>query len=99
MTSPWALRGSTRKLTKTQHSAIIASSPYFQTEPSMPNMNAQEIMTAAREIKAWTVDLRRRFHQTPELMYEEVDPTRLVRPTCGSRGEDSSQARSCCNPI
>lgn len=33
----------------------------------------------AYEISEWIIELRRRFHQTPELMYQEVETSRIIR--------------------
>ena len=39
------------------------------------------IANEARAIQDWIVELRRRLHQRPELQYEEVETSRLVRET------------------
>jgi len=40
----------------------------------------------AKAIAAWIVDLRRQLHRHPELMYEEVETSRLVRATLDDLG-------------
>ena len=42
-------------------------------------MQSQEIYDQAQEIQAWIVGLRRQLHRFPELMYEEVKTSQLVR--------------------
>jgi IAA-amino acid hydrolase len=49
-------------------------------------MDTKDILTQARAIQEWTVDLRRRIHRHPELMYEEVETSRLVRETLDGLG-------------
>lgn len=49
-------------------------------------MDAQKILAEARDIHDWIVDLRRRLHRHPELMYEEVETSRLVRETLDGLG-------------
>ncbi len=40
----------------------------------------------AADIQPWLVGLRRRFHQVPELMYEEVETGKLIRETLDKLG-------------
>ena len=40
----------------------------------------------AKAIESWIVDLRRKIHQHPELMYEEVETSRLVQQTLEEMG-------------
>ena len=40
----------------------------------------------AANIQSWLVDLRRKFHQVPELMYEEVETGKLIRETLDDLG-------------
>lgn len=40
----------------------------------------------AEEISDWIIDLRRRFHQIPELMYQEVETGRLIRQVLDELG-------------
>lgn len=49
-------------------------------------MSAQELLGEARGIQGWIVELRRRLHRHPELMYEEVETSRLVRETLDDLG-------------
>ena len=44
-------------------------------------MNSQQIYDQAKEIQDWIVGLRRRLHRFPELQYEEVQTSQLVRDT------------------
>ena len=49
-------------------------------------MTATETRTQATEIQDWIVEIRRRLHRHPELMYEEVETSRLVRETLDELG-------------
>ena len=49
----------------------------------MPN---QQILSEARAQSDWIVAIRRRLHQFPELMYEEVKTSQLVRDTLDELG-------------
>ncbi len=49
-------------------------------------MSARTLLEEARSIQDWIVDLRRRLHRHPELMYEEVETSRLVRETLDALG-------------
>ncbi len=49
-------------------------------------MSTRALLEEARSIQDWIVDLRRRLHRHPELMYEEVETSRLVRETLDSLG-------------
>ncbi len=49
-------------------------------------MNAQELLGEAKGIQGWIVELRRRLHRHPELMYEEVETSRLVRESLDQLG-------------
>ena len=49
---------------------------------SIPTSVSQE----AADIQPWLVGLRRRFHQVPELMYEEVETGKLIRETLDTLG-------------
>ncbi len=49
-------------------------------------MDAQRILAEAREIQDWIVERRRRIHRHPELMYEEVETSRLVRESLDELG-------------
>lgn len=40
-----------------------------------------DFIPRAREIESWIVDLRRTIHRHPELMYEEVETSKLVQET------------------
>lgn len=51
-------------------------------------MSAQELLSEAKDIQGWIVALRRRLHRHPELMYEEVETSRLVRETLDELGID-----------
>src|SRR5215207_1128100 len=44
------------------------------------------LLDEAKAISEWIVDLRRQIHRHPELMYEEVETSRLVRPTLDGPG-------------
>lgn len=41
----------------------------------------ESLVQEAQSISDWIINLRRKFHRTPELMYEEVETSRLVRET------------------
>lgn len=49
-------------------------------------MDKQAILADARAIEDWVVALRRKIHRRPELMYEEVETSRLVRETLDELG-------------
>jgi IAA-amino acid hydrolase len=49
-------------------------------------MKATSILEDAQEIHGWIADLRRRIHRHPELMYEEVETSRIVRETLDGLG-------------
>ena len=49
-------------------------------------MSAQHLLSEARDIQGWIVERRRRLHRHPELMYEEVETSRLVRETLDELG-------------
>lgn len=49
-------------------------------------MDAKRILAEAREIQDWIVERRRRIHRHPELMYEEVETSRLVRESLDELG-------------
>src|SRR5438552_2418868 len=44
------------------------------------------ILADAKSIAAWIVELRRQFHRRPELMYEEIETSHLVRATLDELG-------------
>ena len=44
------------------------------------------LVTEARALQDWIVDLRRRLHHHPELAYEEVETSKLVRETLDQMG-------------
>ena len=44
------------------------------------------LLDEAKSIAGWIVDLRRQIHRHPELMYEEVETSRLVRATLDGLG-------------
>ena len=44
------------------------------------------LLDEATSIADWIVGLRRQIHRHPELMYEEVETSRLVRETLDSLG-------------
>ncbi len=47
-------------------------------------MQHEAVLGEARSIHDWIVELRRRIHRHPELMYEEVETSRLVQETLSS---------------
>jgi len=47
---------------------------------------APTLLDDAKAIATWIVDLRRQLHRHPELMYEEVETSRLVRATLHDLG-------------
>lgn len=47
-------------------------------------MSFGSIVQQARELQPWIVDLRRQLHRHPELMYEEVETSKLVQHTLES---------------
>jgi len=49
-------------------------------------MQTQQVLQQAREIRDWIVERRRQLHRHPELMYEEVETSRLVRETLDELG-------------
>lgn len=49
-------------------------------------MTFRELIPAAKDHREWIVDLRRTIHRTPELMYEEVETSNLVRKTLDQLG-------------
>jgi IAA-amino acid hydrolase len=42
----------------------------------MPQINCQQ---EARKISGWLTELRRKFHQIPEIMYEEIETSKHIR--------------------
>jgi IAA-amino acid hydrolase len=44
------------------------------------------VLDEAKAIAGWVIDLRRQIHRHPELMYEEVETSRLVRATLDGLG-------------
>jgi len=49
-------------------------------------MDISTLLSEARSIQDWVVNLRRRIHRRPELMYEEVETNRLVCATLDELG-------------
>ena len=49
-------------------------------------MDTKGILAEARATEEWVVDLRRKIHRRPELMYEEVETSWLVRETLDALG-------------
>ena len=49
-------------------------------------MNMDAILTEARGIQPWIVDIRRTLHRHPELQYEEVVTSKLVQDVLGELG-------------
>jgi metal-dependent amidase/aminoacylase/carboxypeptidase family protein len=49
-------------------------------------MHNQALLAEARAIEDWVIALRRRIHQQPELMYEEIETSRLIRDTLDELG-------------
>jgi IAA-amino acid hydrolase len=49
-------------------------------------MNAQSIVSEAKSIQDWVVEKRRALHRFPELKYEEVQTSQLVRDTLDELG-------------
>lgn len=49
-------------------------------------MKPETILDESRALGDWVVDLRRRIHRHPELMYEEVETSALVRKTLDELG-------------
>ncbi len=49
-------------------------------------MQPSELLARARGYADWLIELRRRIHQHPELMYEEVQTSALVRRTLDGLG-------------
>ena len=50
--------------------------------------NFANLIKEASQHKQWIVDLRRRIHQNPELMYEEVETSKLIQSTLTDIGID-----------
>ncbi len=49
-------------------------------------MSARTVLEQAQSIQDWIVEIRRKLHRHPELMYQEVETSRLVRETLDSLG-------------
>jgi len=49
-------------------------------------MNPDQIVSQAKQIQPWIVDLRRQLHLHPELMYEEFETSKLVQQTLADLG-------------
>lgn len=49
-------------------------------------MHSDQILHEAKDLQPWIVDLRRRIHRQPELMYEEFETSRLVQATLDELG-------------
>jgi len=49
-------------------------------------MNAKSILAEAQGIQPWIAGIRRRIHRHPELMYEEVETSRVIRETLDGLG-------------
>lgn len=49
-------------------------------------MSTNQLLKDAHEIREWIVERRRRLHRHPELMYEEVQTSQLVRDTLDELG-------------
>jgi IAA-amino acid hydrolase len=49
-------------------------------------MQTQQVLYEAHEIRDWIVQRRRQLHRHPELMYEEVQSSQLVRDTLDELG-------------
>src|SRR5690606_12885915 len=49
-------------------------------------LEPQQVLAEARSIAAWICQIRRELHQFPELMYEEVRTSALVRRTLDALG-------------
>ena len=49
-------------------------------------MSYQQFLTDARSHSSWIVEVRRQLHRFPELMYEEVKASQLVRDTLDELG-------------
>src|SRR5262249_13785209 len=53
---------------------------------AMTTLARQALFEDAKSIAGWIVELRRQLHRHPELMYEEIEPSRLVRATLDDLG-------------
>ncbi len=49
-------------------------------------MEFQQLIAAAQDIDEWIINLRRTIHRKPELMYEELETSRLVQSTLTELG-------------
>ena len=49
-------------------------------------MHTDQLITEAQGIRDWVVQRRRQLHRQPELMYEEVRTSQLVRETLEESG-------------
>lgn len=49
-------------------------------------MPYQQFLADARSQSSWIVDIRRQLHRFPEVMYEEVKTSQLVRDTLDELG-------------
>jgi IAA-amino acid hydrolase len=54
--------------------------------PAMTPLPVPDLLEDAQSIAAWIVELRRQLHRHPELMYEEIETSRLVRATLDDLG-------------
>ena len=54
--------------------------------PKRVMLRRMTLLDEAKSIDGWIVDLRRQIHRRPELMYEEVHTSRLVRSTLDQLG-------------
>ncbi|HWW86607.1 MAG TPA: amidohydrolase [Vicinamibacterales bacterium] len=52
----------------------------------MASISVLPLLDEAKSIAEWIVELRRQLHRRPELMYEEVETSRLVRATLDALG-------------
>jgi IAA-amino acid hydrolase len=53
---------------------------------AMTPLSMPGLLDDAKSIAGWIVELRRQLHRRPELMYEEVETSRLVRATLDDLG-------------
>src|SRR5262249_12442115 len=63
-----------------------ASGPVEASLPAMTPLPLLPLLDDAKSIAGWIVELRRQLHRHPELMYEEVETSRLVRTTLDDLG-------------
>jgi metal-dependent amidase/aminoacylase/carboxypeptidase family protein len=65
---------------------ISCGEPLTPVDDVTTAVPALTLLEDAKSIAGWIVELRRQLHRHPELMYEEVETSRLVRATLDDLG-------------